>query len=342
MHGGKGERMEMRNKTIKKKTGIRSVKKRNSENIRRTHKDRLFVKLFGDPENKQSLMSLYNVLNGRDCTDVNELEINTIEDVIYMGRKNDVSCIVDAHMNLFEHQSTYNPNMPLRGMIYIAKLYEKYIEQHGINIFSENLEKIPTPRYFVLYNGEKDLPERMELKLSDAFMHPEEETGIEFTAIMLNINYGHNKELLSACRTLEEYAIFVDKVRTYTKQSSDSDKLKQAVDRAVDECIKEGVLAGFLSAHKSEVIGMILTEYDEEKVKEMFKKEYWRDGYSAGKQESEAAHNHEKYMMASRMKSMGFSQKQIAEVLNVTLEKLKEIFDMDEVHEDITEYRADR
>ena len=89
-------------------------------------------------------------------------------------------------------------------------------------------------------------------------------------------------------------------------------------------------------------IALEISKKAKEKVKEMFKKEYWRDGYSVGKQESEAAHNHEKYMMASRMKSMGFSQKQIAEVLNVTLEKLKEIFDMDEVHEDITEYRADK
>ena len=329
----------MKNKIIKKKTG---VKKKNRKNIRREHKDRLFVKLFGDPENKQSLMSLYNALNGRDCTDVNELEINTIEDVIYMGRKNDVSCIVDAHMNLFEHQSTYNPNMPLRGMIYIAKLYEKYIEQHGLNIFSENLTKIPTPRYFVLYNGEKAMPERMELKLSDAFMHPGEDTGIEFTAIMLNVNYGYNRKLMSVCRTLEEYAIFVDKVRTYAKQCNDSDNLEQAIDRAVDECIKEGVLAGFLSAHKSEVLGMILTEYDEEKVKEMFKKEYWRDGYSAGKQESEIAHNNEKYMIASRMIAKGMSYEEVSEFFNVTPEEIKKLLNGNKVHEDITEYRADK
>ena len=73
--------------------------------IRRNHKDRLFVKLFGDPDNKENLLSLYNALNDRSYDDPNELEINTIEDVIYMGRKNDVSCIIDAHMNLFEHRA---------------------------------------------------------------------------------------------------------------------------------------------------------------------------------------------------------------------------------------------
>ena len=218
--------------------------------IRRNHKDRLFVKLFGDPENKENLLSLYNALNDRSYDDPNELEINTIEDVIYMGRKNDVSCIIDAHMNLFEHQSTYNPNMPLRGFIYIAKLYEKYIEQYELNIYSEKLEKIPTPKYFVLYNGTRDMPERMELKLSDAFMHPDESSGIEFTAIMININYGMNKDLMAACSTLEEYAIFIDRVRRYADLSMSAAEMEKAVDKAVNECIKEGVLFDFLTAHK--------------------------------------------------------------------------------------------
>ena len=77
--------------------------------IRRNHKDRLFVKLFGDPDNKENLLSLYNALNDRSYDDPNELEINTIEDVIYMGRKNDVSCIIDAHMNLVRASEHIQP-----------------------------------------------------------------------------------------------------------------------------------------------------------------------------------------------------------------------------------------
>ncbi len=331
----------------------KAKKKKKKENVRREHKDRLFVKLFGDPENKRSLMSLYNALNNRNCTDPDEIEINTIEDVIYMGRKNDVSCIVDGHMNLFEHQSTYNPNMPLRGSIYIAKLYEKYIEQHGLNIYSERLEKIPTPRYFILYNGEKDMPERLELKLSDAFMHPDENVGIEFTATMLNINYGHNEELMEACRTLKEYSIFVDKVRRHVKAGKGSDKLSKAVDTAVDECIKEGVLAEFLSAHKAEVKNMILTEYNEEKTKELLKKEYWNEGHSVGKLEGRLeghregiregkleGQREEKYMIAVRLKSMGMPDEKLAKALDITQEELKEILDSDVVHEEGEEYNA--
>ena len=310
--------------------------------IRRNHKDRLFVKLFGDPDNKENLLSLYNALNDRNYDDPDELEINTIEDVIYMGRKNDVSCIIDAHMNLFEHQSTYNPNMPLRGFIYIAKLYEKYIEQYELNIYSEKLEKIPMPKYFVLYNGTRDMPERMELKLSDAFMHPDESSGIEFTAIMININYGMNKDLMAACGTLEEYAIFIDRVRRYADMNMSSAEIEKAVDKAVNECIKEGVLADFLAAHKAEVKGMILTDYDEEKTMEMFKREYRQDGYSEGRLEGEQigyskgeeiGRNLEKLNIAMNMKAKGMSDKEIADLLDVTPERLKEILSTDRVHE---------
>ena len=318
--------------------------------IRRNHKDRLFVKLFGDPDNKENLLSLYNALNDRSYDDPNELEINTIEDVIYMGRKNDVSCIIDAHMNLFEHQSTYNPNMPLRGFIYIAKLYEKYIEQYELNIYSEKLEKIPTPKYFVLYNGTRDMPERMELKLSDAFMHPDESSGIEFTAIMININYGMNKDLMAACSTLEEYAIFIDRVRRYADLSMSAAEMEKAVDRAVNECIKEGVLFDFLTAHKAEVKGMILTDYDEEKTMAMFKREYRQDGYSEGMQDgfregeqigyskgeqigySRGEQEKEK-SLAERFKAKGMSDKEIADLLDITPERLKEILSVDRVHE---------
>ncbi|MDY5905409.1 MAG: hypothetical protein SPJ45_00810, partial [Anaerovoracaceae bacterium] len=285
-------------------------------------------------------------------------EINTIEDVIYMGRKNDVSCIIDAHMNLFEHQSTYNPNMPLRGFIYIAKLYEKYIEQYELNIYSEKLEKIPTPKYFVLYNGTRDMPERMELKLSDAFMHPDESSGIEFTAIMININYGMNKELMAACSTLEEYAIFIDRVRRYADLSMSAAEMEKAVDRAVNECIKEGVLFDFLTAHKAEVKGMILTDYDEEKTMEMFKREYRQDGYSEGIQDGfregeqigyskgeqigyskgeQVGYNkgeqEKEKSLAERFKAKGMSDKEIADLLDITPERLKEILRADSVHE---------
>ncbi len=182
------------------------------------------------------------------------------------------------------------------------------------------------------------MPERMEMKLSDAFMHPDESSGIEFTAIMININYGMNKDLMAACRTLEEYTIFIDRVRRYADMNMSSAEMEKAVDKAVNECIKEGVLADFLAAHKAEVKGMILTDYDEEKTMEMFKREYRQDGYSEGVQDGynkgeEIGRSLEKLNIAMNMKAKGMSDKEIADLLDVTPERLKEILSTDKVHE---------
>lgn len=115
--------------------------------IRQNYKDTLFRKLFGDPENKKELLSLFNALNGTAYTNEDDLEITTIGDVVYMSMKNDVSCILDCYMGLFEHQSTFNPNMPLRGLLYFGKLYDKYVVENECNLYGSTLIKIPTPRY---------------------------------------------------------------------------------------------------------------------------------------------------------------------------------------------------
>ena len=182
------------------------------------------------------------------------------------------------------------------------------------------------------------MPEMMELKLSDAFMHPDESSGIEFTAIMININYGMNKDLMAACRTLEEYAIFIDRVRRYADLSMSAAEMEKAVDKAVNECIKEGILAKFLSMHKAEVTGMILTDYDEEKTMAMFKREYRQDGYSEGRLEGEQigyskGEQEKEKSLAERFKAKGMSDKEIADLLDVTPERLKEILSADRVHE---------
>ena len=117
---------------MKKKNTKTKNTKRNTKNniyVNREHKDRLFKKLFGSAENKTNMLSLYNALNGSSYSDETELQIYTIEDVIYLGMRNDVGFILDSYISLHEQQSTYNPNMPLRGLFYHAKMYEKYIKQ---------------------------------------------------------------------------------------------------------------------------------------------------------------------------------------------------------------------
>ncbi|MBR4777700.1 MAG: hypothetical protein IK007_08840 [Lachnospiraceae bacterium] len=243
--------------------------------INRNHKDRLFIKLFGSPENRGNMLSLYNALNGTAYEDAEALELYTLEDVIYLGMKNDVGYLLDSYMVLYEQQSTYNPNMPLRGLFYHAKMYEKYIKQKEYNLYSTTLKKIPTPQFYVFYNGDKETEDRVELKLSDAFVRPVAAGEFEWTAIMLNINKGHNTELLHKCETLNGYSLFIDKIKEGIKFGLD---IESAVDEAVDWAIHNGVLSEYLSLHKNEVVGMILTEYDEKKVMENLKKESYEEG----------------------------------------------------------------
>ena len=226
------------------------------------HKDRLFIKLFGAEENKAGMLSLYNALNDTEYSDVNELELYTIEDVIFLGMKNDVGFILDDYLSLWEHQSTKNPNMPLRGFMYHAKMYEKYIKDRDMDIFSSALLKIPAPQYYVFYNGDAKAGDIEKLHLSTSYLSPVEKGEFEWTATMLNINLGHNEDLMEKCGTLKQYATLIDKIKNGIKQGMNG---KDAIINAVDWCIANNVLKDYLERHKSEVIGMVLTEYDEKK-----------------------------------------------------------------------------
>ncbi len=243
--------------------------------INREHKDRLFRLIFGREENKKNLLELYNALNNTHYSELDDLKITTIEDVIYMGMKNDVSLLIHSRMALYEHQSTYNPNMPIRGMMYAARLYDKYIEENELNIYTTDLMKLPTPQYIVFYNGNEEHEDEEILRLSNAFATEEKIVGYEWTARMLNINYGRNQKLMEKCKPLRDYAILIDKIKTYTMQKK---SIKEAVNQAVDECIQEDVLAEFLRKHRAEVMNVCITEYDEERVMDAIREESYAKG----------------------------------------------------------------
>ena len=254
--------------------------------VNKKHKDRLFRLLFGYDSNKENLLSLYNAINNTEYTNPEELEITTIEDAIYMGMKNDVSLLISDSLSLYEHQSSYNLNMPIRGFIYFGRLYSKYIKSNKLNLYGETQLKLPTPQYIVFYNGSKMKEDVTELRLSDSFIDNSAESRFEWTATVININYGRNKELMEKCIVLKEYSILVDKIKRYTKIYED---LKQAIDRAVTECISEGILKDFLIKHRAEVLDVCITEYDEEEVMTAIKSESYdigkKDGIGIGKKE---------------------------------------------------------
>ena len=244
-----------------------------SVSINRTYKDRLFKIIF---EDKKELLSLYNALTGKNYQNPDELEINTIDDVIYMHLKNDMSFILDDWQNLFEQQSTFNPNQPLRGFFYFADLYK--VKYFGKKIYSTRLLKIPTPQYIVFYNGTTNMPDKKELRLSDAFQQPTTQPDIEVVAHMLNINYGHNKELMERCQKLKEYAQFIDIIRHYLRENEHWTN-EQAISKAIDDCIQNNILRDILQKERLRVMASILSEFDEVGYKEMIKEEAYEDAY---------------------------------------------------------------
>ena len=240
---------------------------------------------------KDVLLELYNALSGNHYTDVSELIINTIDDVIYLGYKNDISFIVRGTLNLYEHQGTLNPNMPLRGLIYFGKQYEGYIKQHSLNIYGKRQVMIPFPQYVIFYNGVDPFPsgeDYMELHLSNAFIQSDHEHGkpcLECTARVYNINYGHNKDLMKRCRTLEEYSIFISRISDYIKEDV---PLRDAIDTAVQDCIRDHILRDFLLKHRAEVVGMLLEEFDMEEYIRMERRDSYADGLEDGLSKGEA------------------------------------------------------
>lgn len=296
----------------------------------REYKDRLFRLVFS---NKEDLLSLYNAVSGTEYEDPDELEINTLGNVLYLSMKNDISFLVSGTLNLYEHQSTYNPNMPMRGLLYYAKLYEKIIARNNINIYGSSAKTFPFPQHIVFYNGTDSQPDRTVLRLSDLFEKGGEgrTPALECTTVMLNINYGHNRELMEKCRRLKEYAIFVDRVR---KNLETKKSLEEAIMQTIDDCIRDEILRDILIQQKAEVVQVILETFDKEKYEKAVKSEAYEDGYQAGKDDGYQAGKDEGYqagkesVLREKIKkklSRGKTAQEIAEDLEESLETVEEL-----------------
>lgn len=231
---------------------------------KRNYKARLFEKIFSD---KKELLGLYNAVNKTHYTNPEELEINTLENAIYLSMYNDISFVIASKLSLYEQQSTYNPNLPLRFLLYISDLYSGMTSSE--NLYGTRLIKLPPPRFIIFYNGEAEYEERKTLKLSDAYKRKEDNPSLELQAEFININPGKNKELLKACKTLSDYSEYTSKVRKYAKKM----EIQEAVERAVKECIQEGILADFLERHRAEAIAVSIYEYNEDRQRQLDRKE---------------------------------------------------------------------
>ena len=242
----------------------------------RKYKDTVFRRLFSDRKN---LLSLYNAINGTAYENPDDLEIVTLENAIYMGMKNDLAFIIDTNLFLYEHQSTYNPNMPLRDLFYISSEYQKLVEHKSL--YSSTQQKVPAPNFIVFYNGTVKKEDCWTNYLSEAYENLTGEPNLELKVITLNINEGHNKELMEQCQILREYAQYVAKVREFAGNT----ELNAAVELALNECIQNNILAEFLRKHKSEVIAMSIFEYDKEEEEKKLREAEYEAGYDEGKKE---------------------------------------------------------
>lgn len=237
--------------------------------VNRTYKDTLFRMIFRE---KRNLLQLYNALNGTNYIEEADLEIVTLENAIYMNMKNDVAFLLADRLNLYEHQSTYNPNMPLRDLFYICREYEKLVGQE--NLYRRKKLQIPNPRFVVFYNGIDWQEEYQILKLSDLYLHQEKQPQLELTVRMLNINKGYNKAVTEQCKLLSEYMQYVDKVRTHSKTMP----LQKAVEQAVAESIQQGILSDFLNKFRQEAIQMSIFEYNEEETLRLIRQDERQQG----------------------------------------------------------------
>jgi len=250
-------------------------------NVNRNYKNSVFSLLFSSPD---VLRELYSAIEGVDVPKETVININTLTEVFFMNQINDISFTIDDRIVvLIEHQSTINNNMPVRFLMYIGRVYEKIIENK--RRYKEKLIKIPTPEFIVLYNGKTPYPDYNELRLSHAFNDAEKlmlpEKGVlplELVVKVYNINHGKNPQIINKSEILGEYSLFNEIVDSYKRKKS----LEEPIKNAIEYCIEHNILRDFLIKHASEVINMLMGEWNLDDAMEVWREEAIETGMEIG------------------------------------------------------------
>ena len=285
----------------------------------RKYKDSVFVDLFSEDEKaKENFLSLYNALHGTKLTDIEQLKNIRLDQVLYMTFYNDVSYLVDNKIIvLAEHQSTINPNMPLRCLEYISRLYETLFESR--EKYSRKLLNIPTPEFYVFYNGEEPYPSDKTLKLSDAFIEKITETNLELTVKIININQRNHHPILKNCKMMQEYSIFVETVRKWKEMDP-----QNGFQKAVEECISNNILCEYLKRKTKEVLNMLLAEYDYETDIAVQRAEEREIAFSEGIQQGFADGSYQKALETAKlMKGMNYPISDICTISGLSVEEIE-------------------
>ena len=291
----------------------------------RRYKDSVFVDFFSEDRTaKANFLALYNALHGTDYQSTAILKNIRLKQVLYMSFANDVSYLVDNKIIvLAEHQSTINPNMPIRCLEYIARLYEQFYKSK--EKYSRKQLAIPTPEFYVFYNGKEAYRGDSLLKLSDSFTQTHDEYALELSVKVVNINYDKASEILKLCKPLEQYSLFVDAVR----RNIAVDK-EHGFEKAIKECIQNDILREYLQRKSKEVLNMLIGEYDYDTDIAVQREESFDMGLAEGKSLGLAEGSHQKALETARiLKQLGDSVQKIAQATGLTQ---AEVDALDETH----------
>lgn len=284
-----------------------------SQKFKRNHKDGIFRQLFN---NEDELRTLYSALSGREYPEDTKVRIVTLENVIFGDQKNDLAFILaDILIVLIDHQSTHCPNMPLRLLDYIAKEYERlYFSK---DIYSSRLLHIPTPEFYVFYNGTEDRPLMEKMKLSDAFIQKCDTISLELVVTVINVNHEKGAEILEKSRTLYEYSLFIRTLRELYAELGDK---QAAAEQCVKLCMKKGILADFLKRNGGDVVSFLFDELTREECLQVREKDAYLFGLEDGKADEQRA-------TALRMLQEGTDHDYILRMTKITPEELQKLIE---------------
>ncbi|MCM1157958.1 MAG: hypothetical protein NC300_10710 [Bacteroidales bacterium] len=292
--------------------------------MNREYKSDVFSMLMEIPE---YALDIYNVLNASHYKDSSLIRIMKLEKGVLLSIRNDASFLLDSYLNLYEHQSTYNPNMPLRFLIYFSNLMLDILKEQEYDLFGRKQIPVPTPKFVVFYNGTESRPAKEVMHLSDAYEHRENQHALDLTCIVYNINPGYNRDIKKESRVISGYTAFVEKVRFHAKKEK---TLKDAIERAVDECIQENILAEFFRERRREVVNVAALDFTFERREKLIRRDSLEEGWEKGREEGRREGQKEgqksgEERVILQMYEKGFSIEQIADITDKTTAEIREI-----------------
>ena len=292
------------------------------DNVISKFKDNVFCMLYRD---KRNLLELYNALNNSDYTNVDDLQVTTLNGGSYMKYKNDASFLLCMSLYMFEQQSSKNPNMPLRFLHYVSDVFRELFSNAMLH--RRSMIKIPVPHFVTFYNGlEKWVDKEGELKLSDMYEIPVDDPELELKVRVIDIN--KDVHILNKCKTLRDYMTFVKKVRF--KMGVEGDDVRIAVTEAMDECIDEDILVDFFEQHREEVVEVSIYDYDEEEVRRVLAEEYAQEVAQGMAQE-----------LVEKASEKAFAEGEQLSVINLIIKKVKKSKTLATIASELEEEIAD-